>query len=101
MIGATEAPPRIASILRALVRVNDRAARPSATNRHQDGIQHQLAMNRWFRGPTDDFAREQIHDDRQVQPALPCPNIGDIRDPGFFASRHRELALQDVWNKDR
>lgn len=35
MIGVTEASPRIASELRTLVRVNDRATRPSLPNCHE------------------------------------------------------------------
>ncbi len=52
------------------------------------------------RRPADDLAREQIHDDGQVEPALPRPNVGDIRDPRLVSPRHRELPLQEVGDQD-
>ena len=70
-------------------------------HRHHDRIEDDLAMNRRARGPTDDPAGEQIHDDRQVQPALPSPYVGDIRYPGLIWTCNRELPLEDVRNDYR
>jgi len=56
VIGATESPSRVASILRALIGVNDGAARPPVTNSHQHRIHHELTVHRRTRGPTDDLA---------------------------------------------
>ena len=56
-----------------------RAARPSARRRAP-------ARDEWSaRRPADDLAREQIHHDGEVEPALPRPNVGDIRDPGLVS----------------
>ena len=52
-------------------------------------------------GPADDHAREQIHDDGQVEPALPRPNVGDIGHPGLVWPRHGELSLQEIRDQDR
>src|SRR5687768_17225379 len=48
-IGMAEATPGVASVLSSLVRTDDRAARTPRTNGHQDGIQHELATDRWPR----------------------------------------------------
>ena len=58
VIGATEAPPRIAAELRALVGMNQRAARPSATDRHQHGVEHELAVNGRARADQPTILRE-------------------------------------------
>ena len=73
-----EAPPRIAAVLARLVGVDQRAARSPSAHGHQDRIEHDLAVNGRACGPSDD-PRKQIHDDGQVEPALPRPNVGDIR----------------------
>jgi hypothetical protein len=96
MIGATEASPCIASVLRALIGVDQRAPWPSLSSGHEHGIQHELAAKRRTRGPTDDLAREQGHNNRQMQPALPGAKVGNISDPGLIRPRHRELSLQQV-----
>ncbi len=87
VVPAAEAPTRITSILRTLIRVNQCAAWSSATDRDQDGTQHQISRDRRACGSADDPAREQIHDDRQIQPTLPRPNVRDIRYPGPVAAR--------------
>src|SRR5258708_24782091 len=46
VIGFAEAAPSVASILCALIRVNQCTARSPATHRLEDGIEHELAMNR-------------------------------------------------------
>ena len=93
MIRATEASPRVTAVLRTLIRMNHRATRASPTHGHQHRVEHELAVNGGSRRPADDLAREQIHDHGQVEPALPRPNVGNIRDPRLVSTRHRELPL--------
>ena len=100
-IRAAESPPRVAAVLRALIGVNQRAARSSSPHRHQHGIEHELAVNRRPGGPAHDQAREQIHDDGQVEPALPRPNVGDVGHPGLVWPRRGELPLQEIRDQDR
>jgi len=76
-VRATEAPPRVAAELCALVRMHERAAETPSTDGHQDGIEHELAVDGGSSGPAHDLAREQVHDDREVEPALPGPNVGE------------------------
>jgi len=52
-------------------------------------------------GPPHDPAREQIDHDGQVEPALPGPDVGDVRDPRRVWVRRGELPLQKVRNQDR
>jgi len=53
-VGFAEALPRVASVLRTLVRVNDGVTRPSVPDRHQYGVEDHLAMYRRAGGPADD-----------------------------------------------
>ena len=56
-IRATESAPRVAAVLSALVGVNQCAARSAAPHRHQDGIEHELAVNRGAGRPPRSCAR--------------------------------------------
>lgn len=42
----------------------------SASQRHQQGVEHQLGVDAAAHGPANDLAREQIEHHRQVQPAF-------------------------------
>lgn len=44
----------------------------------------------------DDFTRVQIHNARQVDKAICCPNVGDIGAPDSVRSVWIELLMQDV-----
>ena len=80
MIGLAEPAPRVTSVLRALIRVDQCSARPLSTHSHQGGIEHELAIDGRASRPTDDSSRVQIQDHRQIQPALPGADIRDICD---------------------
>src|SRR6185295_10464199 len=80
VIGVTEAGPSVTPVLRTLIRMNHRTAGVSPPHGHQHCVEHELTVNGRPRRPADDLAREQIHDDGEVEPALPGPNVGDIRD---------------------
>jgi hypothetical protein len=100
-IRATESAPRVAAVLGALIGVNQRTARSAAPHRHQHRIEHELAVNRGAGSPPYDHAREQIHDDGQVEPALLRPDVGDVGDPGLVGPRRRESSLQEIRDQDR
>src|SRR4051812_14424012 len=100
VIRTAESPPRVAAVLRALIRMNHGAARTPSAYGHQHGVEHQLAVNRRTGRPADDLAREEIHDDGEIEPALPRPNIGDIRHPGCVRPRDGETPLQQVGDQD-
>src|SRR5690348_1336122 len=48
-----EAPPCVATVLRALVRMDQRLTRSSAAHGHQHSIEHELSMKGCSRRPTD------------------------------------------------
>jgi hypothetical protein len=56
MVRPTKAPPVIASILRALVGMNERLLGSTAPHGHHDGIEDQLAGDRRLRRPPDNLA---------------------------------------------
>jgi hypothetical protein len=64
-------------------------------------VEHELSVNGRSRGPADDLVREQIHDDGEVEPSLPRPNVRDIGDPRLVAPRYRELPLQEIRDQHR
>ncbi len=53
-------------------------------------------MDRRLDGPTNDLAREEVHDDGQIEPSLPSTNVGNVRKPSLVRPRHRESTLQEV-----
>lgn len=74
-------------VLRALIGVNKRAARSSLPHGHQHRVEHELMVNRSAGSPSHDPAREKILDDGQIEPALPCADVGDIGYPGRVWAR--------------
>jgi hypothetical protein len=46
--------------------------------------------------PADDALGEQIDDDGQLQPALPRPDIKDVRAPFFVRTARREILVEKV-----
>src|SRR5579862_6778423 len=58
-IRPTESSPRVAAVLRALIGVNQGAARPSSPHRHKHGIEYELPVNGGLGYPSHDQAREQ------------------------------------------
>lgn len=51
--------------------------------------------------PADHLACQEIHDDCQVQPALPGAEVGDVADPGTIRIVDAELTFQLVRRDDR
>ena len=43
----------------------------------------------------------QIHHDREIEPALPGADVGDVGHPGAIGRAHRELAVQAIGVEDR
>src|ERR1051325_777393 len=50
--------------------------------------------------PADHLAAVRVQDDRQVQPALPGADIGDIGEPCLIGSGGGELALHQIFDLD-
>ena len=57
---------------------NDAAGGLSAPDSLKQRIQGQLFRETGLHRPADDLACKEVDDDRQVKPALPGPDIGDV-----------------------
>ena len=73
-------------------------ARP---DRHEDGLDDQLAIWPRTHGPAHHEPGIQIEDDTQVQPVLGGPYIGGIDDPFGIGSGGSEVSLQMVAGASR
>jgi hypothetical protein len=96
VVRPAEASPRIAAVPHALVRVDERPARPPLLHGGEDRIEDQLPMHRGPCGPPNDVARGRIKHHGEVQPALPGADSGDVRRPRAVGPRHRELPCEPV-----
>ena len=68
--------------------------RPTLAERHVERIEHQMTIDTPTHGPANDASRVQIHNDRQVQPTLSGPQVGDVRGPALVRCLGREVLLQ-------
>src|SRR5215470_17134073 len=99
-MGTTEASPRVGAVLGALVRMYQRAPWSASADGHEERVEDELAVDRRPAGPAHDLAREEIHNDGQIEPPFPRPKVRDVRDPRLVRARDRELALQQIRNQD-
>ena len=84
-------------VLRALVGVMHETALGSTSlqcllKRVDDEFGAKIVLER----PANNAAAEAIDDDREVEPALPGAQVGDVRDPQPVRCRRLEVALDEV-----
>lgn len=60
----------------------------------------QIALQPVTGGPTDDAARVEVEDHRQIEPALGRPDVGNVRAPFPVRCLGREV-LRDEIGRDR
>lgn len=65
-------------------------------DRHHQGVHHEISMNGIAGGPPDDFAREQVQNNGQVEPTLPNPDISDVGDPDTIGLLDSEIAPDEI-----
>ena len=95
--GGNETAVVAATVLAAAVRVMDQTGRrPAQCNRALQRRQGQAPFHPVTHGPANDFAREQVDDDRQIQPALCRPHIRDINASFFIGSIRCKVLLENV-----
>src|SRR5215831_2534858 len=70
--------------------------RTPAGQRHAEGVEGEVSGNALAHRPPDGKARAEIEDNRQVEPALACRNIGDVGHPCLVGVRPLELSRQDI-----
>ena len=45
----------------------------------------------------DHSARMQVENDREIDPALPRPDLGDVAGPLLVGLARSEILLQEIW----
>ena len=91
----------LGTILAATIRVNDRAPGEVAAEQcHGQRITDQLLRHTPAHRPTHDGAGIQVHDHRQIQPALVGPDVTDIADPFLIRRLSVEVLLEQI-RRDR
>jgi hypothetical protein len=68
--------------------MNDRVFRVTLFDSHHNCIQNKIPMNRRSSGPTYDLSRKPIHDDGQVEPSFPSPDVCNIWHPNAIRLRY-------------
>jgi len=91
----------LAGVLTAPIGVVQQPRRglPTTNGHHQRGF-HQRGLHRSGHSPLDDLAGKQIHDDRQIQPALLGGEIRDVTAPHAIGHGHGKLPIQEI-GRDR
>jgi len=64
--------------------------------RHLQRVEDELGAHVIGHRPAHDPAREDVLDSRQVEPALPGSEVGDVRDPEPIRALSRERAVDEV-----
>ena len=74
--------------------------RTPRVDRHLQRVDHDVGVHRRRHRPADDLAREQIHRDREVEPALVGRDVGHVRDPDLVGCVGPEVAIHAI-GRDR
>ena len=70
--------------------------RQAAPQGHVKRLESKLCAQVGLHRPADDTTREQIEDDRQVEPAFPSPDEGYVRHPELVRSFGFEVPTEHV-----
>ena len=65
-------------------------------DRHRQRLLREVTGEPSLQRPADHGAGVEIEDDREIEPALRGPDIGDVPGPYLVWTRHRELAITYV-----
>ena len=89
--------PVMAGKLTALIGMDQHLVfRITPPYRHHQGIQNKLLRHSGSHCPTNDTAREQVHNGRQIQPAFVRADIRDVGYPRVIRSVRVKLPTQVV-----
>src|SRR5215217_2220924 len=69
---------------------------PAVFERHPQRVEDELGAHVVGHRPAHDPAREDVLDRRQVEPALPGSEVGDVRDPKTVGAVGSERAVDEV-----
>ena len=88
----------VRKVLASAIRVMNAALWwPAQGNRHVEGADRQVFLHLVADRTTYHPAGMQIKYDRQINPALPRPDIGDVAGPFLIGLARREILLQEIW----
>src|SRR5439155_25998731 len=94
---AAATPERKRDVLRALVGVMDKTTvRPTSLQRLLKCVDDELGTEMILERPADDSAAEAIEHDREVEPALPAAQVGDVGQPERVGLRRGEVAPDQI-----
>jgi hypothetical protein len=79
--------------------MNNSSAWATTAYGHQHRVEYELAGYRRPGRPPDDPSGEQIHDDGEVEPALPGAKVCNIRDPSLVSDALKSLIDAQVLTK--
>ena len=89
------------AVLRPAVGMVDQTGRRVASHESTaQGFYREITLQVITRGPADDAPGEEIQHDREVKPALRCPDVGDVCSPLPVRAVRREV-LRDQVGRDR
>ncbi len=87
-------------VLRAAIMVHEEPGRgPAALQRHLERIEGERPLEGVPHGPAHDFPRGEIEQDREIEPSLARPEIGDVADSRAIGRRiraRRELPVEGI-----
>ena len=96
-VGFEQSLKVVGGVLRTAVRVMDETGwRPTLLESHLHGIDDQLTAHVLTHRPANHTAREQVNDDRQVEPPLPSCDVGDVAAPDAIGCADLEVLLEQV-----
>ena len=76
--------------------MNHPSVGPTASHSHRERVGDQLLAHMVGHAPANDPPRERVLDRGEVQPPLPRPQVGEVRDPQDVRLLRAELALDEV-----
>ena len=86
------------TVLAAAVAMENAAPwRGSERNGHFQRADRQIAFQAITDGPADDAPGVKVQDHRQIEPALPGPDVADVTRPFLIGLIGSEIALKQVW----
>jgi hypothetical protein len=68
----------------------------AAGDGHLERVDDEFFAHVLGHAPADDRAAVGVLDGREIQPALPGPEVGDVRDPEDVGASRAKLALDEI-----
>jgi hypothetical protein len=84
------------SFFRVAKNVSATAFRPAARERHLERVDDEARAHVRRHRPAHDLAGVRVLDRGQIEPALPGPQVSDVRDPQHVRAIGSELPLDEI-----